>query len=388
MVAIDTQRSFAIPRITVDANSFDARPDVRQVGNLTHSTSASSIRPLTVVERQREIRNTLMETRSYRSTESTSSPFEYTMSDSRSREQAVTQQQEGAGYQHGARRQAQNDMESQYEAWYRQMEHRNRTAQQANRSPPTEVRTMTTPQHRVYLINCRGCGAFLTDRGMKAVLLLRPHITLFSTDAMPHCGPLHAPSRLCEPSLPSEPAVERTCDCLTQTLGCYGCGTAVGYHIVSPCLRCTSSVSKHQRSSNGHRTVLHCAEITVRERRYVPGEPGVRVAPYKSRAIVRGSQHASNRSVNVTRFNIADERNYQAESDDEYDEDDYLEDDEASEMYDKGLREGLLRDQGDLDTPRSIKRGEVVYWSDLVSGGERSAPLDSDELLSMPVAGR
>ena len=38
--------------------------------------------------------------------------------------------------------------------------------------------------------------------------------------------------------------------------------------------------------------------------------------------------------------------------------------------------------------PRVMKRGDVVYWSDLVSGGERCEPIDSDEVLAMPIAGR
>ena len=37
---------------------------------------------------------------------------------------------------------------------------------------------------------------------------------------------------------------------------------------------------------------------------------------------------------------------------------------------------------------RVIKRGDNVYWSDLVEGGERAEPVDSDEILSMPLAGR
>lgn len=119
---------------------------------------------------------------------------------------------------------------------------------------------------------------------LQAVLLLKPNITLYSTDSTPaNCGPLWTPSRLGpgggrNPVINGEKPVERTCECLTQTLGCYGCGSSIGYSILSPCSRCTSSVVKHQRSSNGHRTVLHCSEISVRERRYVPGEPGVNAA--------------------------------------------------------------------------------------------------------------
>ncbi|TFY64603.1 hypothetical protein EVG20_g5889 [Dentipellis fragilis] len=67
----------------------------------------------------------------------------------------------------------------------------------------------------------------------------------------------------------------RTCECLTQTLCCHGCGNGVGYMIVIPCARCTSSISATNRSTNGHRFVFHSSEISASERHYVPGEPGV-----------------------------------------------------------------------------------------------------------------
>lgn len=72
------------------------------------------------------------------------------------------------------------------------------------------------------------------------------------------------------------PTVARTCECLTQTLWCQGCGTAVGYMIVTPCLRCTSSIIPNNRSTNGHRFVFYSAEIVASERYYIPGECGVR----------------------------------------------------------------------------------------------------------------
>ncbi|KAF8309407.1 hypothetical protein DL93DRAFT_2062943, partial [Clavulina sp. PMI_390] len=64
----------------------------------------------------------------------------------------------------------------------------------------------------------------------QAVLLLRPDIHLYSTDALPSgCS---APPASSMPK-PSEP-VQRTCDCLTQTLCCHGCGNQCGYAIVTP----------------------------------------------------------------------------------------------------------------------------------------------------------
>ncbi|EIW82805.1 hypothetical protein CONPUDRAFT_88867 [Coniophora puteana RWD-64-598 SS2] len=134
--------------------------------------------------------------------------------------------------------------------------------------------------HKVWIIDCKTCGTFLTNRGMKAVLLLRPNVSLYSTDALPvncaayttnpealkppPCRPLQAP--LFPP---------RTCECLTQTLCCTTCGTPVGYMIVTPCARCTSSITATNRATNGHRFVFHSSEVTPSERHHVPGEPGV-----------------------------------------------------------------------------------------------------------------
>jgi len=38
--------------------------------------------------------------------------------------------------------------------------------------------------------------------------------------------------------------------------------------------------------------------------------------------------------------------------------------------------------------PRVMKRGDVVYWSDLVTGGERSEPVDPDRILEVPICTR
>ncbi|EPQ57581.1 hypothetical protein GLOTRDRAFT_127934 [Gloeophyllum trabeum ATCC 11539] len=137
--------------------------------------------------------------------------------------------------------------------------------------PPPTQRTHV-PQ-KVWILDCKSCGSFLTNRGMKAVLLLHPSISLFSTDALPaNCSAWDART----PPLPSSSG-RRTCECLTQTLCCHGCGAAVGYVIVCPCLRCTAQppTSPSQRSTNGHRFVFYSREVRACERRYVPGEEGV-----------------------------------------------------------------------------------------------------------------
>ncbi|KIK97371.1 hypothetical protein PAXRUDRAFT_136434 [Paxillus rubicundulus Ve08.2h10] len=133
--------------------------------------------------------------------------------------------------------------------------------------------------HKVWILDCRSCGTFLTNRGMKAVLLLRPNVSLFSTDALPiNCSAYSTnPDALrpppCRPSTSALPT--RTCECLTQTLCCHTCGTAVGYMIVIPCSRCTSSITATNRATNGHRFVFHSSAIIASERHHVPEEPGV-----------------------------------------------------------------------------------------------------------------
>ncbi|KAI0063567.1 hypothetical protein BV25DRAFT_1802024 [Artomyces pyxidatus] len=128
--------------------------------------------------------------------------------------------------------------------------------------------------HKVWLIDCRSCHKFLTNRGMKAVLLLRPHVPLYSTDALPiNCSAHSAtPPPLLPP--PSD-ATPRTCECLTQTLCCHGCGNSVGYMIVIPCTRCMSTMSATNRTTNGHRFVFHSSEVVASERHYTAREPGI-----------------------------------------------------------------------------------------------------------------
>ncbi|KAF4599773.1 hypothetical protein EYR40_006874 [Pleurotus pulmonarius] len=50
---------------------------------------------------------------------------------------------------------------------------------------------------------------------------------------------------------------------------------AVGYMIVIPCTRCTSSITATNRATNGHRFVFHSSEIVGTERHYIEDEPGV-----------------------------------------------------------------------------------------------------------------
>ncbi|OCH91662.1 hypothetical protein OBBRIDRAFT_712224, partial [Obba rivulosa] len=153
--------------------------------------------------------------------------------------------------------------------------------------------------HKVWILDCKSCGTFLTNRGMRAVLLLRPNVPLFSTDALPiNCSAssadttptssAHRPYMIsnAQATPSSSPELQtripaRTCECLTQTLCCHGCGNSVGYMIVVPCYRCTSSITANNRTTNGHRFVFYSSEITAGERHHIPGERGV--LPHKPR---------------------------------------------------------------------------------------------------------
>ncbi|KAH8923857.1 hypothetical protein BT69DRAFT_1333467 [Atractiella rhizophila] len=130
--------------------------------------------------------------------------------------------------------------------------------------------------HRVYVLTCAHCDSFISDRGMRAVLLLKPDISLFSTDSTPFNAsplpPLDPNSCYIASCIPSE----RTCDCLTQSLGCHQCGATLGYHIITACEKCTNSLSNERTVTNGHRWVFHWNEVNARERRYVEGEAGIK----------------------------------------------------------------------------------------------------------------
>lgn len=274
--------------------------------------------------------------------------------------------------------------------------------------------TSREAQHKVYLLNCKHCGNFLSDRGMKAVLLLKPNITLYSTDIVPTtCGPYFTSTTFHGGVDPIEPPIERTCECLTQTLGCYGCGAQVGYNIISPCAQCTNSVMKHQRSSNGHRTVLHCSEISVRERRYVCGEPGVRAArplPSSERLRQVYLEQTRNRSTQPELYRLSNSTHrdlYLPNLAQTLAEDDDLEGEKSeagTAYYQQQQQHHQLLNSVHHDRPRIsstalrpsenptgsrfLRRGDVLFWSDLIAGGERAQPFDPDPILERPVACR
>ena len=134
-------------------------------------------------------------------------------------------------------------------------------------------RNYAPPQilHKVFRLSCASCHTFFTNRGMRvstiqtqcpsinmvsirfirqrqAVLLLCPNIHLYSTDAMPaNCS--SPPASSMPKPCPSEPPAQRTCDCLTQTLCCHGCGNQCGYAIVAPV---SPGPSRHHSNHSCH----------------------------------------------------------------------------------------------------------------------------------------
>ncbi|KAL7414738.1 hypothetical protein BDY24DRAFT_413955 [Mrakia frigida] len=217
--------------------------------------------------------------------------------------------------------------------------------------------------HRVYLLSCSHCALPLTDRGMKAVLLLKPHISLYSTDAVPvNVGPLFIPDGGGE--APKD-GPERTCDCLTQGLGCCGCGSLLGYYIAVACSRCTSSVAKNQRSANGHRFVFHQNEVVSTERLYTPNEPGVVSSAFPFTSLVCSSavqtanlSLSTANSASLTEDTAAHKRSTSASSDSD-----------PSPTGSRPLSAECVTSRG-----RALLAGDVVFWRDLVKGGERVAP--------------
>ncbi|KAG7446206.1 uncharacterized protein BT62DRAFT_102772 [Guyanagaster necrorhizus] len=171
-------------------------------------------------------------------------------------------------------------------------DHSHMLAQQTWQTPPLDVfpsnpyPSVQSPPSmtlKVWILDCKSCGTFLTNRGMQAVLSLRPNVALYSSDALPvNCSAyMSSPEALRPPSYrpPSSNSSQRTCECLTQTLCCHGCGANVGYMIVIPCNRCTSSFTSSNRATNGHRFVFHSSEIIATDRHYIPDEPGI--LPYE-----------------------------------------------------------------------------------------------------------
>ncbi|BGP26535.1 hypothetical protein JCM10295v2_005488 [Rhodotorula toruloides] len=190
----------------------------------------------------------------------------------------------------------------------------------------------TIPVHRVYVLRCATCDIFLSDRGMRAVLLLKPHIVLFSTDAAPANSETFWPDELGE-----EEHVERTCYEAVLTY----CFVTNPDHIVSPCAKCTASVQKHQRTANHHRYVFHHNEVTACERTYFSGERGVS-NPFVA---LSSSQTASPSPVRRCR--------------------------DAGDQTAETVSSAHAR-----HAERLLKAGDTLYWHLLIPGGERCQSID------------
>jgi len=259
---------------------------------------------------------------------------------------------------------------------------RSALASSAPRTAPGQPNGMLTPPSR------------LPPARPQAVLLLKPNIILFSTDAAPlNAGPAWPTEGVAQnddvdpadfdpsglPAPPVEPAVERTCDCLTSSLACHGCGATVGYHIVQPCARCTASVARHQRSANHQcvsllwsqlfgpchyadsspvpshsRYVFHHNEVTSTERRYFPGEPGI--------VPLHPLTHNTAAILQRTRSPTPP-----------------VEPAEKGEAPSSASRRRERHTQSPFPQRRAgdvLRAGDTVYWHNLAPGGERSRPVD------------
>ncbi|GJN92548.1 hypothetical protein Rhopal_005578-T1 [Rhodotorula paludigena] len=232
-------------------------------------------------------------------------------------------------------------------------------------SPPPQPQ----PVHRVYVLRCATCDTFLSDRGMRAVLLLKPNIVLFSTDAQPCNSETFFPSEYGD-----DEQVERTCDCLTSSINCHGCGRTVGYHIVSPCNKCNASVQKHQRSANHHRYVFHAGEVTARERTYYPSERGVS-NPIIVRATSPSSSRGSSPSPTLASraYHESDKEAYPYPHPSHPHFGRLPRDHRSGTRTAEALAAATAAQQG---ARKLLKRGDTVYWHHLVSGGERVKSVD------------
>lgn len=323
---------------------------------------------------------------------------------------------------------------------------------------PTQSEDKQSYRQPVYVVRCAHCDSFFTDRGMRALLLLKPNVSLFSTDAIPNnCSAVYAPEAMLGQEADPESPKQRTCTCLTQTLGCHGCGSVVGYHVVSPCNRCSTNVARHTRSSNGyvlicllccsylrccersrlvprvlkrerererekrgkantyavccpwnsHRIVFHCTEISTHERRYVPGDRGVKAMQVplrleellqKQRTLSSYVQHVQQSGELSPSLGLRKE-DCAATTNDVHDvHDDVYNVQQVTHVLQAKLWAttqqirmvySLLVKQYNSGA-RIILRGEPIYWSDLhLEGGDRPRPFDPEEVLDpLSVLGR
>jgi hypothetical protein len=241
-----------------------------------------------------------------------------------------------------------------------------------NAWPP--VQYVPPVPHRVWILDCKSCGTFLTNRGMKAVLLLHPNVSLYSTDALPiNCSACSSnPDALRAPA--SRPRFgNRTCECLTQTLCCHGCGSAVGYMIVVPCNRCTGSMTGNNRATNGHRFIFHSNEVAGAERHYIPNEPGVvpydppqdlPVPPVFPVTYAQAPAHLEDTLFESSRAD--DESNNFRDSQQPYGR--------GSQHTEPALL--ALAEVKESCLPRKLKPGDLLFWHHLSRHGEIPAVAD------------
>ncbi|KIJ26544.1 hypothetical protein M422DRAFT_192045, partial [Sphaerobolus stellatus SS14] len=237
-----------------------------------------------------------------------------------------------------------------------------------------------------------------------AVLLLQPDVSLYSTDALPaNCsvspGPpqlspqyemnqqQHTPSSsryVCPSGLVTP--IPRTCECLTQTLCCHGCGTAVGYMVVIPCRRCCSSVTPADQHIARHRFVFFTKEIRATIRHYISSEPGIHSYSLVPPSISNPSS-SSARSARIV-SNLLQDQEYRS-SDDRLSSSSPLtlvgfrRDDRHSPHTSRPTTPYGPRppshNTGELKPQRGrLRGGDVLYWHNLAKTGEIPAVTDDE----------
>ncbi len=152
--------------------------------------------------------------------------------------------------------------------------------------------------------------------------------------------------------------------------------------------------------------MLHCSEIRVRERRYVPGEPGVRAAripaelwhllsvehTLEMQQMSRPQGEDAEPDMSRTPSTLSGETAYDSNGEQEesakrgWMSPDPLDAQRRLLLLQKEALRNRVASPG--REGRVILRGEPVFWSDLVAGGERAEPFDADLMLDMPTCAR
>lgn len=241
----------------------------------------------------------------------------------------------------------------------------------------------------------------------QAVLLLKPSFTLYSTDAQPlNAGPLF----YSDEEYARISTSERTCECLTQAIGCYGCGWSIGckcFPLRSAGALTHQSIRSHRFALQkvhsvgvearrhcervghfhafnakavvlttvlcSHRFVFHYGEVIASDRRYVEGEVGVK--PHHELPQIKVVMPFNQRSQQVS--NIETDVGNTSTTEPSF---------SASQTHPR--RQSIKEPQPPQIKPihyearffPPLKQGDALYWHHLKSAGERARPIGGFEL--------